>query len=76
MSDSDDDDSKTFEPTEKKLREAVERGDLPVSREAALLGGLGATLLICTLTLRDCAGRLAEGRPSPEGVEAGANAVN
>ena len=57
---SDDDDGKTFEPTEKKLREAVERGDVPVSREAALLGGLGAMLVVCTLTLRDGAARLAD----------------
>ena len=56
----DDDDGKTFEPTEKKLREAAERGDLPVSREAALLGGLGATLLVCSLTLRPGAARLAD----------------
>lgn len=55
-----DDDGKTFEPTEKKLREAAERGDLPVSREAALLGGLGATLAVCSLTLRDGAARLAD----------------
>ena len=60
MSDSDDDDSKTFEPTEKKLNEAMERGDLPVSREAALLGALGATLAVCSLTLRDGAARLAD----------------
>ncbi len=59
MSDADDD-GKTFEPTEKKLREAVERGDLPVSREAALLGGLAATLVVCSLTLRDGAARLAD----------------
>ncbi len=58
--DAEDDDGKTFEPTEKKLREAVERGDLPVSREAALLGGLGATLVVCSLTLRDGAARLAD----------------
>lgn len=60
MSDSDDDESKQFEPTEKKLREAIERGDLPVSREAALLGALGATLAVCSLTLRDGAARLAD----------------
>ena len=51
MSDTDDDDSKQFEPTEKKLREAAERGDVPVSREVALLGALGATLAVCSLRL-------------------------
>ncbi len=60
MSDSDDDDSKQFEPTEKKLREAIERGDMPVSREAALLGALGATLIVCSLMLRDGAAKLAD----------------
>ena len=60
MSEDADDEGKTFEPTEKKLREAAERGDLPVSREAALLGGLGATLVVCSLTLRDGAARLAD----------------
>ncbi len=60
MSDDTDDDSKTFEPTEKKLQEAIEKGDLPVSREAALLGALCATLAICSLTLRDGAAKLAD----------------
>ena len=60
MSEDNDDDGKTFEPTEKKLREAVERGDVPVSREAALLAGLAGMLVICTLTLRDGAARLAD----------------
>ncbi len=59
MSD-DDQDSKTLEPTEKKLREAVESGDVPVSREAPLLAALGATLIICTLVLRDGAARMAD----------------
>ena len=59
MSD-DDHDSKTHEPTEKKLREAAESGDVPVSREAPLLASLGATLIICTLVLRDGAARMAD----------------
>lgn len=60
MSEAEDQDGKTFEPTEKKLREAIERGDHPVSREAALMGALAATLLVCSLTLRDGAARLAD----------------
>ncbi len=59
MSD-DDQDSKTLEPTEKKLREALESGDVPVSREAPLLAALAATLIICTLVLRDGAAHLAD----------------
>ena len=60
MSEGADDDSKTFEATEKKLQQATESGDLPVSREAALLGALCATLAVCSLTLRDGAARLAD----------------
>lgn len=60
MSEAEDDDGKTFEPTEKKLREAAEKGDLPVSREAPLLAALAATLVVCSLTLRSGAGRLAD----------------
>lgn len=60
MSEGADDDSKTFEATEKKLQEAADKGDLPVSREAALLGALCATLAVCSLTLRDGAARLAD----------------
>ena len=59
MSD-DDQESKTHEPTEKKLSEALQSGDVPVSREAPLLAVVAATLMICTLVLRDGAGRLAE----------------
>ena len=60
MSESDDQDDKTEEPTEKKLREAAEQGDVPVSREAPLFAGLLATLAICSLMLRDSAARMAD----------------
>lgn len=59
MSD-EDQDEKTEEPTEKKLRDAAEKGDLPVSREAPLFAGLLATLVVCTLVLRDRAIELAD----------------
>ncbi len=59
MSD-DDQESKTLEPTEKKLREALDSGDVPVSREAPLLAAIAATLVVCTLVLRDGAVRLAD----------------
>lgn len=45
MADSEDRESKTEEPTEKKLSEAVERGNVPVSRELTTLGSLLAILL-------------------------------
>jgi flagellar biosynthetic protein FlhB len=44
MSD-DDQDSKTEEPTEKRLFDAAERGEVAVSREAALFASLSAILL-------------------------------
>lgn len=36
MAEDDDDDSKTEDPTEKKLRDALEKGNVPTSREAPL----------------------------------------
>lgn len=51
--------SRTEDATETKLREAVERGDLPVSREAAHFAGLLAMLAAATLLLPRAAGDLA-----------------
>ena len=59
MSDQEQDD-KTEEPTEKKLRESAEKGDLPNSREAPLLAGLLSMLLVSGLMLRDGAARIAD----------------
>src|SRR4051794_13874198 len=42
----DSDDDKTEEPTEKKLTDAIERGNTPVSRELTFLTSLIAYLLI------------------------------
>lgn len=52
-------DDKTEEPTEKKLREAAEKGDVPHSREAPLLGALCAALLVSALLMRDGALKVA-----------------
>ena len=43
---------RTEEPTEKKLRDALERGDVAHSREAPLFAGLLAALLVCALLVR------------------------
>lgn len=51
-------DSKTEEATEKRLREAIEKGNVPVSREAAAFASLAAFLLAGFLFLRDGAHRL------------------
>ena len=60
MSDQADTDDKTEEPTEKKLRDAVERGDVPHSREAPLFAGLLAALAVCSLLLRSGATTVAD----------------
>ena len=45
MSEPTDRESKTEEATEKKLRDAIEKGNLPASREALLLASFVATLV-------------------------------
>ncbi len=45
MSDAQDRDDKTEEPTEKRLHDAIERGQIAFSREAPLFASLGATLI-------------------------------
>jgi flagellar biosynthesis protein FlhB len=51
MAENDDRQSKTEEPTEKKLSDAVEKGNVPVSREMTTLGSLLAILLICKMLI-------------------------
>src|SRR5438552_339287 len=51
MADEPDKDSKTEEPTEKKVRDAFERGFVPISREAATLASLLGILVIMSLVL-------------------------
>src|ERR1700730_480719 len=46
MAEEPDKDSKTEEPTEKKIRDALERGFVPFSREAAMLASLLGLLMI------------------------------
>jgi flagellar biosynthetic protein FlhB len=45
------DDGKTEEPTEKKIAEALDSGNIPVSRDVSLLTGLAALLILETLVL-------------------------
>ncbi len=53
MADEVDKEDQTEEPTEKKLRDAAEQGDNPVSREAPLFAALLASLVVCSLMLRE-----------------------
>ncbi|MBX3566792.1 MAG: flagellar biosynthesis protein FlhB [Rhizobiaceae bacterium] len=53
MSDTSDKESKTEEPTEKKVRDTVEQGKLPSSREAPLLASFLAILVFAVFFLGD-----------------------
>lgn len=59
MADGEDKESKTEEPTEKKLREAAEKGQLPQSRETALLFSFAAILVFTMFFAEDAAVKLA-----------------
>ena len=58
MSDSEDKSSKTEFPTEKKISDAVEKGNLPVSREAPILASLLAIMAFIALQAREGIQRL------------------
>ncbi|MTI16936.1 flagellar biosynthesis protein FlhB [Rhodobacteraceae bacterium RKSG542] len=58
MADDQDPDSKTEEPTEKKIRDAIEKGNIPVSKEASVLATFVAMLLIFTFAFVDGASGL------------------
>lgn len=58
MSDSEDKSSKTEEPTEKKINDTIEKGNLPVSREAPILASLLAAMAFIAFQVRDGAGHL------------------
>ncbi len=51
MSDEQDQDSKTQEASEKKIRDTVEKGNVPVSREVPVLLSLISILIVCSLML-------------------------
>ncbi len=50
---SDENEDKTEEATEKKVRDSLEKGTTPHSREASLFMSLGAALIIMSLVLRE-----------------------
>lgn len=53
MAEATDKESKTEEGSEKKVKEALERGNVPISREASMCASFCATLLITVFMLRD-----------------------
>jgi flagellar biosynthetic protein FlhB len=58
MADAPDKDSKTEEPTEKKIRDTVEKGKLPTSREAPILASFLAILAAALFVVPQNAGGL------------------
>ena len=80
MSDQPDKASKTDEATEKKIRDALEKGQVPSSREAATLAGLLATLGALYFILADGVVRLRDSlagfidRPEAFAINTGADA--
>ncbi|KAB2917467.1 MAG: flagellar biosynthesis protein FlhB [Hyphomicrobiaceae bacterium] len=58
MSEAPDKESKTEEPTEKKVRDAVEKGNVPFSREAATLASLLGILTVAGFFLASDVARL------------------
>jgi flagellar biosynthetic protein FlhB len=61
MSDAEDKESKTDEPTEKKLQDAVERGNVPISREAAVFASVAAMLLVVAFLARTISADISQG---------------
>ena len=55
MSEDQDRDSKTQEPSEKKIKDTIEKGNVPVSREMPVLLSLAGILIVCSLMLSSSA---------------------
>ena len=53
MADAAEDDAKTEEPTQKKILDAIEKGNVPLSREASIVVSIIVMLIICSLVLRN-----------------------
>lgn len=59
MAEAPDKESKTEEATEKKLRDAIEKGNTPVSREASIFASVAGMIVIAALFLNEGFTRLA-----------------
>lgn len=74
-------DSRTEEPTEKKIRDTVEKGNLPVSREAPILASLLASMAFIVFSARGVTETLVTSlrstfeNPAQWDIENGADAV-
>jgi flagellar biosynthesis protein FlhB len=81
MSEAPDQESKTEEATEKKIRDSVEKGRIPVSREVSIFSSMLALLIILSFltvdSVRDLTSTLARLLDDPSGIRIrnGADAV-
>lgn len=82
MSEAPEKDSKTEEATEKKVRDSIEKGQVPVSREAPIFASMLALLIIMSFLMSDnvrkLTGTLARMIDDPSGIRirTGADAVS
>ena len=53
-----DQDSKTQDASEKKIRDTIEKGDVPVSREVPVLLSLTAIVIVCSLMVQRSAAKI------------------
>ena len=81
MSDTDDKDSKTEAPSDKKVRDAIEKGNIPFSREAPMFASILGILLVLAFAARSTTKALTEklslfvNRPEDFRLESGADAA-
>lgn len=82
MSEAPEKDSKTEEATEKKVRDSIEKGQIPVSREAPIFASMLALLIIMSFLMSDnvrkLTGTLARMIDDPSGIRirTGADAIS
>lgn len=60
MSGEEDHESKTEEPTEKRIQDAIDKGNVPFAREAVTFGSLAAILLVTAIMAQPAAAKLTE----------------
>lgn len=81
MADDEDKDSKTEEATEKKIQDALDKGNVPFSKELGVFNGLIGLLIIFTLLMSDSVVRLSGvlqsfiDKPADWSLENGTDAV-
>ncbi len=77
-----DKDSKTEKPTEKKLRDTIDKGNVPHSREATIFASMLATVIYVTFFLPERVGRMGEvlrdlfEKPDQWQLETGTDAIS